>query len=116
MPLGTQEYQMVKRLEHAAEDLGLVLSSGSAFGNNRHLTLSVPGEPTTYEKFPVYSRGVALANGTVEELLQWISGWKAHSDYMMLLKLDKHITKAEEREAGKVIERALKNEPDGRKK
>jgi hypothetical protein len=118
---GYSTYMKFKRLEEEVTALGLemvgskyngqTLSVAGTYGND-NITIRIPEDPTSYALWPIYSRGVQLTEGSLDHLITWLSGFKAHQNYMNMLGMDKQIKKAEDRVAGGVIMRRLKGEPE----
>lgn len=107
--IGFRDYENIKRLENWCEQRGLVIT-GDTWSNNDKIFISVPKESTSYAIFPIYTRGVKLAGGSVEELLCWTKGFDACMGYLNGLGMAKKIEQAEQKLAGKYVMEALQKE------
>jgi len=103
---GWHEYQAILRLKEDAKELGFEIR-GSKYGNGNMLSLRTPEDPSSYATLPIYSRDVTIVEGTVEQLIMFLQGYRAHCQYMGALGLDKTIRRAEDRHAGKIIARKM---------
>ena len=99
---GWHEYQAILKLKDDAKSLGFEIR-GSKYGNGTMLSLRTPEDPSSYATLPVYSRDVTIFEGTVEQLILFLQGYRAHCTYMGALGLGKTIRRAEDRHAGKII-------------
>lgn len=114
---GYSAYMKIKRFEEEVAALGLEMTGSKYNGqssnvNNDNIAIRVPKDPASYELWPVYSRGTQLVEGSLDYLVTWLNGFKAHRTYMDMLGMTKQIKKAEDRVAGGVVMRRLKNEPE----
>lgn len=103
---GWHEYCAILRLKEEANDLGFEIRS-SKYGNGSALSLRTPEDPSSYATLPVYSRDVAIFEGTVEQMIMFLDGYRAHQHYMSALGLEKTIKRAEDKHAGKIIARKM---------
>ena len=100
-------YTSIMRLKEEAESLGFEIGPGSYQLRSDTLCLRVPEDPSSYQTLPVYTRGVTIFEGSVEDMKQFLNGYIAHQRYMHMMGLSKIIKKAEDRHAGKVIAQKL---------
>ena len=74
-------YKKLRDLEDMAEHNGLKLKFGPRdFASGNVLSLV-----THEEHLPIYTRDIALASGTAEELHTFLRGWHSSREYLFIL-------------------------------
>lgn len=107
--MGTTSYHFLKlkSLEQQAELLGLRLTTRTDGWKNDSDYLAL----CTYEEhLPVYTRDIALAMGTAEELLQFLHGWQKAREYLHCLGVatEETVRRKEQDYRNRELARAIK--------
>ena len=108
MPTYWNNVQKIKRIEALANQLGFELTAGrdtwQRDGGN--LIYLVPLD----DKFPHYSRGAEIYQGTIEDISIWLDGlkWAREYDEMLKLSTDKKRNERENVERNKQLMQMVK--------
>lgn len=111
---GYRTYQKMQDLERRCNAQGFVLEGRgrrglSHFDDTDVFYICVPQDDGTI--LPIYTRGIEMFAGELNDCLSWIRGWEKHQEYVSFLKFDKKIAAAERKTAdhykGERIKRAI---------